>query len=78
LVFATSVTKYDETGNQFDGQENIVILLLREAQKLGGNDILNLRIDTNTTMTQTRVNERMVVLRTVTTTGSALAIKYKN
>ena len=82
LVFATSVIKYDENNQPFEGQEGIVILLLREAQKLGGNDILNLRTDINTTFNQKKVMvngyERMVILRTVTTTGSALAIKYKN
>jgi hypothetical protein len=83
LVFATSVIKYDENGQPFEGQEGIVFLLLREAQKLGGNDILNLRTDENVTFRQTKITnsfgiERMVILRTVTITGSAIAIKYRN
>jgi len=74
LVFATSVTKYDAKGNVITSQESIVTLLLRESQKLGGNDIVNLRTDENTT---TRTGPG-VYEKTVTVTGSALAIKYRN
>jgi len=81
LVFATSVTKFDEKGLEISSQEGIVTLLLREAQKIGGNDILNLRVDENITYstTQERVgsNTKTVTRKTITKTGSALAIKYR-
>jgi len=94
LVFATSVTKYDEKGLEVSSQEGIATMLLREAQKLGGNDILNLRIDENVTYVQTKVENTasssssssssstskttVITTKTVTYTGSALAIKYRN
>jgi hypothetical protein len=83
LVFATSVTKFDENEFEIYSQEGIVTMLLREAQKLGGNDILNLRADENVTVFQTKTKEeggkeKVLTTRTVTVTGSALAIKYRN
>jgi hypothetical protein len=82
LVFATSVTRFDENGYLLTSQENIVLLLLREAQKLGANDIFNLRKDTNTTVAYTQVTTngvtRMARITTITVTGSALAVKYRN
>ena len=88
LVFATSVTEFDENGLEVSSQEGIVTMLLREAQKLGGDDIINLRVDENVTnrqytTTQTRTEaggtttrEVTVNRKTVTYTASALAIKY--
>jgi len=81
LVFATSVTEYDENDRGISSQEGITTMLLREAQRLGGDDILNLRIDENTTYVITTteittISPPTVVRRTVTQTGSALAIKY--
>jgi hypothetical protein len=82
LVWASSVTKYDENGVEASSQEGVVILLLREAQKIGGNDIVNLRVDENVTFsrTQEKVGSsiKTVTRKTVTYTGSALAIKYRN
>ncbi|WP_461255311.1 hypothetical protein [Treponema sp. R80B11-R83G3] len=82
LVFATTETKYDQNGNEIANQEGIVNLLLREAQKLGGNDILNLRTDENVTFYQSKIKEgsteKTITTKTVIITGSALAIKYLN
>jgi len=82
LVFAKSETKFDQNGREISSQEGVVTLLLREAQKLGGNDILNLRTDENVVVTQVKIkesgNEKTIITRTVTVTGSALAIKYRN
>jgi hypothetical protein len=86
IVFATSVTEFDADGREISSQEGIVTLLLREAHKLGGNDILNLRVDENvvTYVTQMTVEgssgatTRTVVTKKVTYTGSALAIRYHN
>jgi hypothetical protein len=101
LVFATTVKKFNEDGLEVSGQASIVTLLLREAQKLGGNDIVNLRVDENVVFTQITSNDassspsssssspsssssssstkkKIVTTKTVTYTGSALAIKYKN
>ena len=81
LVFVTSVTKFDEKGLEISSEEGITTLLLREAQKIGGNDILNLRIDENVTYSKTQekvgTNTKTVTRKTITYTGSALAIKYR-
>ena len=76
LVFATSVMEYDEKGKEISSQEGIIIMLLKEAQKLGGNDILNLRTDEKVTYDVTRQGNSSSSRKTVTTAGSALAIKY--
>jgi len=82
LVFATTTTKFDEKGREITSEEGVITMLLREAQKLGGNDIINLRTDENVVVTETKEkdgsNEKTVTRRTVTITGSALAIKYRN
>ena len=86
LVFATSVSEFDEKGLETSSQEGIVTMLLREAQKLGGNDILNLRVDENTIFIQTQVisegssgkTTKVITTKKVTYTGSALAIKHRN
>lgn len=86
LVFATSVTEFDEQGHETSSQEGIVTMLLREAHKMGADDILNLRIDENTvlirttskTSTSTDSTTRTSSRRKVTYTGSALAIKYND
>jgi hypothetical protein len=86
LVFASSVSEIDENGLVISSQEGIVTMLLREAQKLGGNDILNLRIDKNETTIQTQTvtegssgtTKKTVTTKKITYTGSALAIKYRN
>jgi len=82
LVFATTTTKFDEKGREITSEEGVITMLLREAQKLGGNDIINLRTDENVVVTETKIkdggNEKTVTRKTVTITGSALAIKYRN
>jgi len=82
LVFASTTTKFDENNREIASEEGIVNLLLREAQKLGGNDILNLRTDENVVVSQLKIkdggNEKTITTKTVTITGSALAIKYLN
>jgi len=81
LVFATSVTQFDENGAEASSQDGIVIMLLKEAQKIGGNDILNLRIDEKVTYTRTQVKSgsstKTISKKTITYTGSAMAIKYR-
>ena len=78
LVFATSVTKFDEKQHEIASQESIVTKLLKEAQKLGGNDIVNLRVDENVTFVQTTEDNKTIMTKTVTYSGSAMAIKYRN
>jgi hypothetical protein len=86
LVFASSQSKFDENNKEIASQEYVGMLLLREAHKLGADDILNLRIEENITWFATvdEVNKRkdgkpnIVYTRTVTYTGSALAIKYND
>jgi len=81
IVFATSTTSFDEDGFEFASQEGITILLLREAQKLNADDILNLRVSENITWVESDVDNNdgtftKVRTKTVTITGSAMAIKY--
>ena len=91
MVFATSTTRFDENGLEVSSQEGIVMMLLREAHKLGADDILNLRLSENTTWVETTAKvqnsssssssggttkEVSIKTKTVTITGSALAIKY--
>jgi len=81
LVFATSVTEFDENKNEISSQEGIITMLLREAHKLGADDILNVRIDENTVIIQITsegTTPKTYLKRTVTYTGSALAIKYND
>jgi len=81
LVFATSVTQFDEKGLEVSNQDGIVTMLLREAQKIGGNDIFNLRVDEKATYTTTQEKTsngtKTITKKTVTYSGSALAIKYR-
>jgi hypothetical protein len=78
MVFATSVTKFDENGLEISSEEGVIIMLLREAQKLGGNDIYNLRIDEQVVFEQTTTGSRTITTKKVTNAGSALAIRYRN
>jgi hypothetical protein len=78
VVFATSVTKFDENGLEISSEEGVIIMLLREAQKLGGNDIYNLRIDEQVVFEQTTTGSRTITTKKVTNAGSALAIRYRN
>jgi hypothetical protein len=86
MVFATTTTEYNEKGNEITSQEGITTMLLREAHKLGADDIFNLRVDQNitwvatvtTTEDSSSTKTETVMTKTVTYTGSALAIKYVN
>jgi len=81
LIWVTSVKKFDEKGMETYSEGGVVTLLLKEAQKLGGNDILNLRVDENITYTKKDIKTdngfRTVTTKTITYTANALAIKYK-
>jgi hypothetical protein len=86
LVFATSTTAYDDRGREISDQEGVTIMLLREAQKLGGDDIINLRVSENviwvesisTNTSGSSSSKTTVRTKTVTYTGSALVIKYND
>jgi len=81
LVFASSTTKL-ENGREIANEEDVIILLLKEAQKLGGNDIINYRWAENAVTSQEKRkeggSEKTINTKTVTRTGSAIAIKYRN
>ena len=81
MVFASSTTKL-ENGREIANEEDVIILLLKEAQKLGGNDIVNYRWSENTVTSQEKRkeggSEKTINTKTVTRTGVALAIKYRN
>jgi hypothetical protein len=85
VVFATSVTKFDEKGLETSSEEGIVTLLMREAKKVGADDILNLRVDENITWVESTITgtgstatKTVIKTKTITITGSALAIKYQD
>jgi len=90
LIYATSVSEFDVKGSMTSTQEGVMFMLLREAERLGGHDILNLRISENVTENwiedgTDRIGSGGQPIRgitnytkTVTYTGSALAIKYRN
>jgi len=81
LVFATTEIQYDDKGKEISSQQGIVMLLLKEAQKIGGNDIINLRVDEtvsySSTQEKTSTGTIIVTTKTVTVSGCALAIKYR-
>jgi hypothetical protein len=88
MMFVTSVNRYDESGKEIESQEGVVFKLLRESQRLGGNDILNLRTEEKVAWVETtvepeglnlslqKVPPKVVKIKVVTVTGTALAIKY--
>ena len=79
LVFAKSETRFSDEGRIVSSQEGIITMLLREVQRLGGEDIFNLRIDENITdIRVTSSDGRVGYYRVITHTGSALAIRYIN
>jgi len=81
LVFASSTTKL-ENGREIANEEDVIIMLLREAQKLGGTDIINYRwsesVVTSEETRKERGSDKKINTVTRTKTGSALAIKYRN
>jgi hypothetical protein len=69
IIFVSSTAKINSRGEIIEGSDITYDMLMREAQKLGGNDFINLRID-----------ERKVNSRNPTTAdykATTLAIKYK-
>ena len=87
MVFATTTTKYDVNNFEISSQEGLVIMLLREAHEMGADDILNMRWSENTIWTETTLQSgspssassssvKKVRTKTITQSGSALAIKY--
>ncbi|MDR2731380.1 MAG: hypothetical protein LBB81_10860 [Treponema sp.] len=81
IVFLTSSATRNSRGDIIEGSEITFNMLMKEAQKLGADDIVNLRIDEITTETEkVTVTERRTETEKVTITeykASALAIKYK-
>jgi uncharacterized protein YbjQ (UPF0145 family) len=72
IVFASSEEKIDARGNR-TGSKVTYEMIMREAQKLGADDIINYRVDVNRTV------EYKLGAKANTTyeyTASALAIKY--
>jgi hypothetical protein len=67
VFFITTTATFDSSGNLINGSYVTYELLMKEVQKLGGDDFTNLRIDRKIDP-KAKVN---------TYTASALAIKYK-
>lgn len=82
MVFATSETSFDEKGLEMASQEGIVMMLLREAHKLGADDIINLRWSENTIWIESTStsgsSSTKKMTKIVTHNGNALAIKYSD
>ena len=69
IIFVTSSVKFDDDDEIISGSKITFEMLMKEAQKLGADDIVNLRIDeVETTHSD--------YSRTITYTATALAIKY--
>jgi len=88
MIFVTSSVVLDKNGDIVKGSPITFEMLLKEAEKLGADDIINLRQDIIKTMdTITTVSKTADYLRgrkasskkatTVTYKATALAIKYK-
>ncbi|MCL2293650.1 MAG: hypothetical protein FWC36_02125 [Spirochaetes bacterium] len=76
LVFATLVKKTDAHGQiiEITSNEGILQMLLREAHRLGAHDIVNVRVSTHTE----RTGRGSLRQTREVTTGSAMAIRYRN
>ena len=73
MIFVTSTITYDSYGKVLSSstEEGLLTMLLREAHALGGDNILNFRVD------EYIINERGGNnIKIVKYTGSAMAIKY--
>jgi hypothetical protein len=69
IIFVSSNAKINSRGEFIEGSDITFDMLMREAQKLGGEDFVNLRID------ERKVNEGNMTRADYKAT--ALAIKYK-
>ena len=93
IIFLTSTAIIDSNGSIIEGSPVTYEMLMKEAQKLGADDIVNLRIDEiqkNTEIQKlnqenidyqqsiTSVSKRIIAKREVTYNATALAIKYMN
>ena len=76
VIFVNSVEEIDSEGNH-TGSKITHALLMREAVKLGADDILNVKIDVNEKESKEKGRSGMeITVITYTYTGMALAIKY--
>jgi uncharacterized protein YbjQ (UPF0145 family) len=73
MVFVSSTQVVNAKGEILEGSIVTYEMLLREAQKLGADDIVNLRMD----ITRKQVRRGTGRATEVTYTASVLAIKYK-
>ena len=93
IIFLTSTAIIDSNGSIIEGSPVTYEMLMKEAQKLGADDVVNLRIDEiqkNTEIQKlnhenidyqqsiTTVSKRIIVQREITYNATALAIKYMN
>ena len=93
MIFLTSTATIDANGSIIDGSPITYEMLMKEAQRLGADDIANLRTDEIQTNTEiqtlkeewydygkyiTTVTRRIIVQRIITYNATALAIKYIN
>jgi len=77
LIFVTSSETIDSLGNH-RGSKITYEMLMREAQKLDANDVINIKIDVNQVVEVTNAAGFEVVKTTFNYTASALAIRYTN
>jgi uncharacterized protein YbjQ (UPF0145 family) len=73
IIFVTSSAMFDYNDQLISGSTITYEMLMKEAQKLGAEDIANLRIDEVTTINRSSVD---VTGKTITYKATALAIKY--
>jgi len=70
IIFVTSTETQDSSGSTIEGSKITFEMLMKEAQRLGADDIVNLRID------ESRASSSFTGVTPVTYKATALAIKY--
>jgi len=93
IIFLTSTAIIDSNGSIIEGSPVTYEMLMKEAQKLGADDIVNLRIDEIQKNTEIQilnqenidyqksistVSKRVIAKREITYNATSLAIKYVN
>jgi len=93
MIFLTSSATIDSNGSIIEGSPVTYEMLMKEAQKLGADDIANLRIDeiqrnkeiqklrrerVDHILSISTVSQRIIAKKEITYNATALAIKYVN
>jgi uncharacterized protein YbjQ (UPF0145 family) len=75
IVFVNSQEVYDSNG-EHTGSKITYEMFMREAAKLGADDVINIKIDANHKVEKGKDGSKSKTVTTFTYTGTGLAIKY--